>query len=203
MSSTQTTSPVPAAPADAMSPRSTAPSSPAALMVIAPALAGAAVAVALGVYGRVHDPSGGAITTLGFPSMVAMKVWLATAAFVLALAQLTSALWMYGRLPFGRPPRRLGFVHRWSGTAAFLVSLPVAYHCLWSLGFQPTGARRLAHSLFGCAFYGAFATKLLVLRAARAPKWAVPVAGSLLVTCLTGLWLTSALWFFTTVGLPT
>jgi hypothetical protein len=170
-------------------------------LLIAAAAAGGAVSLALGTYGRVHEPSGGTITTFGFPSLLAMKAWLGTAAFALALAQLVSALALWGRLPgVTRAPDWLAPVHRWSGTVAFVVSLPVAYHCLWALGFQDTGARQLAHSLFGTAFYGAFATKLLALRIAGAPKWALPVIGSLLVTLLTAVWLTSSLWFFTTVG---
>ena len=168
------------------------------------ALAGACVSVALGVYGRVHEPTGGRITKLFFPSLPAMKAWLATVAFALALAQLGSALAMFGRLPGVRgAPRWLGPVHRWSGTAAFVVSLPVAYHCLWALGLQSTGARPVAHGLFGCFFYGAFATKLLCLHTRGLPRWRLPVVGGLLVTALTGAWLTSALWFFTSVGFST
>jgi hypothetical protein len=170
-------------------------------LLIAAAAAGGAVALALGTYGRVHEPTGGTITTFGFPSLLAMKVWLGTAAFGLALAQLVSALAMWGRLPgVTRAPAWLGPVHRWSGTVAFVVSLPVAYHCLWALGFQDTGARQVAHSLFGTAFYGAFATKLLALRIAARPGWALPVIGGLLVTLLTGVWLTSSLWFFSHFG---
>jgi hypothetical protein len=132
-----------------------------------------------------------------------MKAWFATGVLALALAQLVSALALYGRLPAVRSaPGWLAPVHRWSGTAAFVVSLPVAYHCLWSLGFQDTDARVLAHSLLGCAFYGAFATKLLALRIDGLPRWVLPVIGGLLVTCVTGLWLTSSLWFFTNVGFP-
>ena len=93
-------------------------------------------------------------------------------------------------------------MHRWTGTAAFLVSLPVAYHCLWSLGFQTTSTRVVIHSLLGCAFYGAFTTKMLALRIDGLPSRALPVIGGGLFALLTGLWLTSALWFFTTVGFP-
>jgi hypothetical protein len=173
--------------------------------LLAAALAGAAVALAIGTYGRVHEPTGGNITTFGFPTLISMKVWLATAAFALAMLQLTSALAMWGRLPGMRgrkAPKWLPPVHRWTGTAAFVVSLPVAYHCLWSLGFQDTDTRVLAHSLFGCAFYGAMTTKLLVLRADRLPGMTLPIVGGLLVTALTGLWLTSSLWFFTNVEFP-
>ena len=170
--------------------------------LISAALAGGAVSVAIGVYGRVHHPTGRAITSLGFPSLLSMKAWLATAVIALAVFQVVSASWLYGRLPLGDPPAWLGTVHRWSGTTAFLTSLPVAYHCLWSLGFQATSARVLIHSMLGCALYGAIATKLLVLRLDDAPVWVLPVAGGLVATVLVGLWLTSALWLFTTVGFP-
>jgi hypothetical protein len=168
------------------------------------ALAGAAVAVALGVYGRVHEPTHRSIDDLGFPSLLAMKSWLTTIATALALFQLASALRMYGRFRTGRPTARwVPVAHRWSGTAAFVVSLPVAYHCLWSLGFATDrGARPIVHGLLGCAFYGAMATKLLALRAPRLPRWAIPVIGATLVTTLTGIFLTSSLWFFTTVEFP-
>jgi hypothetical protein len=166
--------------------------------LIAAAVAGGAVALALGTYGRVHEPTGGTITTFGFPTLIAMKVWLTTAVFALAIAQLTSALAMWGHLPGVRSrPRWLPAVHRWTGTLAFVGSLPIAYHCLWSLGFQDTDTRVLVHGLTGCAFYGAFTTKLLALRAERLPKHTLPILGGLLVTALTVLWLTSSLWFFT------
>jgi hypothetical protein len=180
------------------SPTATATPAPRALALVAPALAGGAVAIALGVYGRVHHPTGRAINDLGFPSLLAMKSTLATIAVGFALFQLASALRMYGRLRVPRTvPRWLPAAHRWSGTAAFLVSLPVAYHCLWSLGLATDrGARPLVHGLVGCAFYGAIATKLLALRTPRLPRWAIPVVGATLVTALVGVWLTSALWYF-------
>jgi hypothetical protein len=183
-------------------PTTTAAGTPARTgLLLAAAAAGGAVSLALGTYGRVHEPTGGAITTFGFPSVLSMKAWLATAAFALALGQLVSALAMWGRLPgVSEAPAWLAPVHRWSGTAAFVVSLPVAYHCLWALGFQDAGARQLAHSLFGTAFYGAFATKLLALRIASLPASALPAIGGLLVTLLTAAWLTSSLWFFSTFG---
>ena len=82
------------------------------------------------------------------------------------------------------------------------MSRPVAYHCLWALGFQSDDTRSLAHSLFGCFFYGAFATKVLVVRAKGLPGWALPVAGGAVLTALVGVWLTSSLWYFTTVDFP-
>lgn len=169
----------------------------------AAAAVGAAVSLALGTYGRAHAPTGERITTFGFPTMLAAKAWLATGAFGLALAQLTTALWMWGRLPrAGSAPAWAAAAHRWTGTVAFVLTLPIAYHCLWSLGVQTTSTRVLVHSLFGCVFYGAFGSKLLLLRTRHLPGAVLPIAGGALVALLTGLWLTSSYWFFTTVGFP-
>jgi len=168
------------------------------------ALAGAAVAVALGVYGRRHDPAGQALFTLGFSGTINMKVWLATAVLVLVVVQVLLALWMYGTLGRSAAPTWVGPTHRLVGTLAVIVSLPVAYHCLWSLGFESHAdhARRFWHSLFGCAFYGAFTVKVLAVRSRRMPGWTLPVVGGIVFSLLVGLWLTSALWFFETSGFP-
>jgi Family of unknown function (DUF6529) len=173
------------------------------LRLLVAAGVGAAAALALGAYGRVHTPTGGVITTFGFPSLLPMKAWLTTGVVVLAIAQLLSAMAMWGKLPGVRhAPSWMAQAHRWTGTAAFLLSLPVAYHCLWSLGVQTTDTRVFAHSLLGCAFYGAFITKLLALRIDRLPGWALPTIGGSLFTVVVALWLTSSLWFFTNVGFP-
>src|SRR5262245_34259978 len=100
------------------------------------ALIGAAVAVALGVYGRHHDPAGQSLFTLGFSSTLSMKAWLATIVVALATVQILLAVWMYGKLGLHGAPPWVGPAHRLVGMLAFLVSLPVAYHCLWSLGFE-------------------------------------------------------------------
>jgi hypothetical protein len=171
--------------------------------LIVAALAGAAVAVLLGVYGRHHDPSGQALFTLGFSSTLNMKAWLATIVLALAVAQIALALWLYGKI--GRAaPSWAGDAHRLVGTLAFLVSLPVAYHCLWSLGFETHAdqTRRFVHSILGCTFYGMFTMKVLCVRASRVPGWALPVIGGAVFTVLVALWLTSSLWFFEHAGFP-
>jgi hypothetical protein len=167
---------------------------PVAPRLLIAALAGAAVAVALGVYGNVHDPSQKLVFTLFFSSTIAMKVWLATFAVAFAVVQVLSALWLYGRLP-GKAPAWIGGAHRISGRLAFLISLPVAYHCLWSLGFQDSSARVLVHSLLGCAFYGTFVAKVTIVRSKGLPGVALPIAGGLLFAILVGIWYTSAVWF--------
>ena len=120
------------------------------------AAVGAAVALTLGIYGHVHDPSQKLVFTLFFSSTISLKVWFATLAVALAAVQVLTATWIFGKLPWSTPGW-VGPVHRLSGRLAFLVSLPVAYPCLWSLGFQDSSTRVLAHSILGCAFYGAFA----------------------------------------------
>ena len=173
---------------------------PAYLLV--PLAVGAVVAVALGVYGNLHHPTGRALFHEPFPSMFAMKVWLTAAALVLALVQVLTALWMYGKLG-GDAPGWVGPLHRTSGIVAFLLTLPVAFHCLWALGFQQTDTRVLAHSLLGCTFYGAFVAKILTLHSRRLPDWALPWVGGLLFTALVAVSLTSAVWYFVTIGMPT
>jgi len=170
-------------------------------VVVAAMATGALVSVALGVYGSRHQPTGQVITTLGFGSLFAMKVWLGVVAGVLGVVQLVSALWMYGKL--GRPaPAAVRIVHRLSGATAVVVSLPVAYHCLWSLGFQTYDARVMAHSLFGCVFYGAFVTKIIALKTRAGPGWFLPIAAGLLLAALVVVVFTSSLWYLSNVGLP-
>ena len=178
------------------------PVSPARLVV--PALVGAAVALGLGVYGNVHDPTGESILGDGlfFSATLNMKAWLATAVVVLACVQVTTALWMFGKLPLAATPGWVPTVHRASGTLAFLVSLPVVYHCLWALGFQDTNTRVLVHSLAGCFFYGAFTAKMLWLKVPRLPGPLLPIVGGSVFTALVVIWLTSALWFFDNIGFP-
>jgi hypothetical protein len=101
-------------------------------------LVGSAVAVALGVYGREHEPAGYALNVVGFSGPLYVKAWLTTVAAVLAVVQL---------------------------------------------------------------LYGAFVVKMLVLTRRDRPRWVVPVAGGVLFAAVVGLWLTSALWVFTTTGL--
>jgi len=170
--------------------------------LLAAGAVGALVAVSLGVYGNVHDPANDLAITLGFKDTITMKVWLASASALLAIFQILSALWMYGRLPLGDAPGWIGGAHRISGRFAFLFSLPVAYHCLYQLAFQDTTTRVLAHSLLGCLFYGAFATKVMIVRAHGLPGIALPLAGGLLFTVLIGVWLTSGLWFISENGWP-
>src|SRR2546430_183710 len=97
--------------------------------LLGPLAAGAIVAVALGVYGKVHTPTGKALFPTPFPAVI-------------------------------------------------------------------------AHGLLGCIFYGAFVAKILTLHSRRLPGWALPWVAGTLFTALVAVGLTSAGWYFATIGVP-
>lgn len=162
---------------------------------------GSAAAIGLGVYGRLHDPTGQALNLAGFSSGLAVKAWLTTIAFVFALIQIFTAMIMYGRIKISGS--WVAPVHRWSGRIAVTLTVPVAVHCLYALGFQGYSARVLVHSIFGCFFFGAFVAKMLILTRDDSPGWALPTLGGAVFSGLTALWMTAALWFFATNGVTT
>ncbi|MGN9914243.1 DUF6529 family protein [Phytohabitans sp. LJ34] len=169
------------------------PSRPAAWLI--PLAIGAGVSVALGVYGKLHTGTGVAVAVAGFSSLLTAKVWTATLSAVFAVVQLVTARLMWTRSPSWAAP-----VHRWSGRLAFLLALPVIVHCLYTVGFSTYDLRTATHSILGCFFCGAFTVKMLVLPKRNLPGWLLPVVGGLVFTALTGLWLTSSFWFFSTTG---
>jgi hypothetical protein len=188
---------------DADAPTTATPvrSSGGGIAVLIAVVLGALVAVGLGVFGKVHEPQFFSINIAGFSSGLSVKSWLATVAIVLALFQLVSAFAMYRLIPGGKAPAWIGTAHVWSGRLAVLASVPVAVHCLYALGFQSYDNRVLFHSLFGCFFYGAFVTKMLLLTRTGLRGWVIPVAGGLVFFGLVYVWLTSAFWFFQTNGI--
>jgi hypothetical protein len=171
--------------------------------------AGSVVALLVGIFGRVHDPTLTGTTTLGFTTVIEMKTAVAIAIAPLLVLQLLGALWMFGKL--GAPaPSWVGPVHRAIGTVALLLSVFVAYHCLWALGLEvghlPDGevvsTRTVVHGVLGCLVIGAIVVKLIAVRARRAPGWFLPVAGGLLFTLLVLAVLTSAAWYIGAQGWP-
>ena len=171
--------------------------------------AGAAVAVALGVFGRVHDPTIDATTTLGYDTVLDMKVVVTAVIGVLVLLQLVGALLMYGKLGV-RAPSWVGAAHRASGVVAFLLAIFVGYHCLWALGLEygelhtgePVPARAVVHGVLGCVVFGAFVVKVVAVRSRRAPGWFLPVAGGLLFSAFVVVVLTSTVWYLGDAGWP-
>jgi len=170
------------------------------MAVLIAVVLGALVAVGLGAFGKLHEPQFFSINLAGFSSGLAVKAWLSTLAVLLALFQLASAFAMYRLIPGGKAPSWIGTAHVWSGRLAVLASVPVAVHCLYALGFESYDNRVLFHSLFGCFFYGAFVTKMILLTRKGLRGWVIPVAGGLVFFGLVYVWLTSALWFFQTNG---
>ena len=166
-------------------------------------VAGAAVAVALGVYANEHTPTEQGPYRLFFSGTIQLKVWFAAAALVLAGVQLLLGVRLYGWINIPRQaPAWLGDAHRLIGTTAFAITLPVAYSCIWALGFQSTNTRVLLHGIFGCAFYGAFVVKVLGVRTKGLPSWVIPIAGGLVFAMLVGLFVTGSVWFFTSSSAP-
>jgi hypothetical protein len=173
---------------------------------------GAVVALLLGVFGKVHDPTIDGTTTLGFDTVLAMKVVLSVAIGVLAVGQVVGALWIYGKLGI-RAPSWIGTAHRLSGTVALLLSVFVGYHCIWALGLQSgtvhhgddsftVGARTVIHGVLGCVVFGAVVVKVVAVRSRRAPGWFLPIAGGLLFATLIVVVLTSAGWYLNEKGWP-
>jgi hypothetical protein len=171
--------------------------------------AGATVALLVGVFGRVHDPTLDGTTTLGYDTVIEMKVVVTSVIAVLVVLQLFGALWMYGKLGLAAPSW-LGTAHRISGAITLLLALFVGYHCLWALGLEvgslPDGEkvpmRTVVHGVLGCAVFGAVVVKVVAVRSKRAPGWFLPAAGGLLFTLFAATILTSAGWYLSTKGWP-
>lgn len=170
---------------------------------------GGVVALLVGVFGKVHDPTLDGTTSLGFDTVIGMKVVLTTVIGVLAVLQVIGALWIYGKLGIAAPAW-LGKAHRASGTVALGLSIFVAYHCLWALGLEsgtlPDGeevsTRTVVHGVLGCAVIGALVVKVVAVRSKRASGWFLPVAGGLLFALLITVVLTSAGWYLSEKGWP-
>lgn len=172
-------------------------------------VAGAVVALLLGVFGKAHDPTLDGTTTLGFATVIDMKTVLSVVIGVLAVGQVAGALWLYGKLGI-TAPSWLGTAHRVSGAVALLLAVFVGYHCLWALGLEsghfhdgtPVPARTVAHGVLGCTVFGAVVVKVVAVRSRRAPGWFLPVAGGLLFALLITVVLTSAGWYISQEGWP-
>jgi mono/diheme cytochrome c family protein len=143
-----------------------------------------------------HDPRSKGYFRLFFEDPIHLKAGFASAAVALGCFQVFSATWIYGKLPW-RKPAWINPAHRWSGRLAFVFTLPVAYHCIFKLGFRQPDTRVLLHSLLGCAFYGAYAAKITIVRLRRFPVPVLPIAGGILFSVLIGVWYTSAAWLYT------
>ena len=155
------------------------------------------MAVALGAFGRAHDASFGSIPTLGFSSVLQMKSVLASVALVFACVQVVSALRMYGRIGsgpasrYGHPgPPHLGCARR-SHHPPRRLRVPLGHRLR-----DPLDADLRALAPRAACSTAFFVAKMLSLHTKRIPGWALPWLGGLTFATLVGLWLTSALWYF-------
>ncbi|MEQ8839489.1 MAG: DUF6529 family protein [Acidimicrobiales bacterium] len=172
---------------------------PAALAV--PFAAGAATALALGIYASVHEPTGRDFVLTGFSSASSWKSMFASVTVVLFFVQISLGLRIAGRLgPRLPPPPWARDVHRLVGTIAFGMSIPVVFHCLWTLGYRADDTRLALHSLLGCVAYGLYVAQVLTVRSGDRPEWAVPVTGAMLGIAMIVAWWTSALYFYAGIG---
>ena len=83
----------------------------------------------------------------------------------------------------------------WSGRPAVLISVPVAVQCLVCPGLpdlRRSGDRTLTIRLF---LLWSLCFKMLILTRDDSPKWALPLAGGLVLTGVTALWVTGGLSF--------
>jgi mono/diheme cytochrome c family protein len=171
-----------------------APEQRSARWLVAPLVAFALGSLTAGLLAA-HSTRSKGYFRLFFSDPIHLKAAFATAAVVLACFQVFTAAWIFRKLPW-RKPAWVNPVHRWSGRLAFACTLPVAYHCIFKLGFQSPSTRVLAHSLLGCAVYGAFAAKVTIVRLHRFPRPVLPLAGGLLFAMLICAWYTSAVWLY-------
>jgi hypothetical protein len=165
---------------------------------------GAVVALLVGVFGKAHDPTTSGLATIGFDTIIEMKVYVSIAIAVLAVLQLIGALWIYGKLGLAAPTW-LGTAHRVAGTVTLLLMVFVAYNCLWALGLESgdgISTRVVVHGLLGCAVIGALVVKVVAVQSHSAPGWFLPVAGGLLFALVIAVVWTSAIWFVGANGWP-
>lgn len=160
---------------------------------------GSAVAVSLGILGTYYWPGVQPLPTWGFSGPEAFKAYLSSLVLVMVVGQLFTALWIYR----WRAGRVVHLIHRLAGALAFTASLPVGFYCLYTFGFRfGEGAepRTIVHSFAGCAFYGAFAAKMLTLRLRAVPSWLLPVLGGLVLGSFVLAWSLSSVWWFDNFG---
>lgn len=166
--------------------------------------AGAIVALLLGVFGKAHDPTTSGLATLGFDTIIEMKVAVSVVIGVLAVMQLIGALAIYGKLGITAPPW-LGTAHRIGGAVTVLLMIFVGYNCLWALGLESgpeVSTRVVVHGVLGCVLFGALVVKVVAVRSHAAPGWFLPVAGGLLFAVVIAVVWTSAIWYLGAHGWP-
>ena len=161
--------------------------------------AGAAVAVALGVYANQHTPTDEKPYTLFFSGMIQLKVWFATLAL---RARLRAAAARRPALREDLDPEarsRRGSATRTGSPARS----PSSSRCPSPTSASGrSGSRRGAPACCSTASSAAPSTACSSSRCSASgwkglPGWVLPVAGGLVFAALVGVFLTAAVWFFT------
>ena len=83
-------------------------------------LAGCAVALLAGIYGKAHDPASETTVKWFFTSTLHLKAWFTTVALALAILQVLGGMWMFGKLGSRPAPKWVGGAHRITGSPGFL-----------------------------------------------------------------------------------
>jgi hypothetical protein len=129
------------------------------------------------------------------------KSVLATVLLVLALGQLTSISVARGWLGSfgGKTLRRALKAHRVGGYAGLAIILAIAFNCLFIIRYIGNPFK-YAHMTLGALSVMAVMSKVSIARGCRCLKSALPKFGIALLICISGAWLTSALWYLVNFG---
>lgn len=145
---------------------------------------GSAVALALGAYAVLHEPTARDFVFYGFDSAASWKHAFTVLAALLFVAQAALAIklaQLFGCRATGRP--WLWDLRRLLATLAVGFSLPVAFHCIWVLGFRTDDLAITAHSIAGCVAYGVVVAAILgnhtkMVRSPAGPRALTHVVGA-------------------------
>ena len=128
--------------------------------------------------------------TLVFSDTIQLKVWFATAAFVLAIVQIFLALRLYDKIHWPkRAPAWLGDAHRLVGIAAFALTCRSRTSVCgpWASSPSTWPARRAhacsIHSITGCFFFGVVRHQGALRATSRAARLDAPCRGWAGVQC--------------------
>ncbi len=131
--------------------------------------------------------------------IILVKSFLATLAFTLAVLNLLIMAQLYGKLRlFPLAPGTLSRWHRRQGDVILLLFLFVAYHCLTGATVDPRDWRVLAHAIFGSTVLALILSKVVVVRFLPRVMAYIGIIGSVLFVSTTGVFLSSAIWYFFT-----
>lgn len=129
-----------------------------------------------------------------------LKSILTTLVLLMAISQALTMGQVKGRIRLvNLPSSQLRRFHKWEGDAALLFTLLTAAICISQFSVTPQDPRVVLHALFGLSGVVTILLKFAVARFFRPyPKYASYISATLLLSVL-GIFLTSALWYFTVI----